>query len=499
MAFIFGVATQEADLYRVFRDFVSGRGRPGQVTRTTVGNGELNNLIFPEGSEGLHETFTLTCESTAVRGGTFGVVGSVSGVLPDATVGTVYKHALLEFYIDFGDIDFALGDKFIIQAINKPFGKPGFTYVRGRAETHDEVLTLTCTTAGRQLIEGVQSRIPAVFSVSGSVTGALPDLTQGVAYETPTIALQLFDNQTDNTQYALNDVITLRTSRNPLRKLNQHWEILRQTPSNLVQFDRTIPDQDVELILRGPGLSQADSIYWGMRRSWSTANANAWWTLYGMTGYIPTMTIAEQPTVQGGQSNPRPVHTFWSLEVPYVIIASGRCFKLITRSNIYYSQSYAGFYLPSTMPKYNGYPFFSGGTGDTNDNMWSSLPSGRSSFWNYQGEASGGSAWAMNENIGWSRIYGCRDNGYSRMSSDRTHPYGLNMVHDLRNNLDGSVPAFQVQLTPNRGFLDGVYAVPGRDGRQPEEIMVMRDGKRMLVSQNHHRAGFSDFVAFTLE
>lgn len=57
------------------------------------------------------------------------------------------------------------------------------------------------------------------------------------------------------------------------------------------------------------------------------------------------------------------------------------------------------------------------------------------------------------------------------------YPSGSRYMYDLRANLDGSVPVFRQALTPNYGFLDGVYAVPGRDGRQPEEIMVMRDGR----------------------
>ena len=116
MAFIFGVATQEADLYKIFRDYISGCGRPGKVVRSGTGNGELNNLIYPQGSAVLYETITLTCVSVATRGGTFSVVGSASGVLPDAVVGTVYKHALVEFYIDFGSTDFALGDSFTLTA-----------------------------------------------------------------------------------------------------------------------------------------------------------------------------------------------------------------------------------------------------------------------------------------------------------------------------------------------------------------------------------------------
>lgn len=155
MAFIFGVATQEADLYKIFRDYISGCGRPGKVVRSGTGNGELNNLIYPQGSAALYETITLTCVSVATRGGTFSVVGSASGVLPDAVVGTVYKHALVEFYIDFGSTDFVLGDSFTLTAAVKPSSLPGFSKIKGKPGTKTETITLTCVTAGQRQIPGL--------------------------------------------------------------------------------------------------------------------------------------------------------------------------------------------------------------------------------------------------------------------------------------------------------------------------------------------------------
>ena len=499
MAFIFGVGT-EAEVYKVFRDFISGRGRPGQISFSGTGTGKLNNLIYPEGSVGLNQTITLTCVATAPRGGSFSVVGSASGVLPDATVGQVYKHPLVEFYLDYGQTDFQIGDSFTLQAVTIPNGLTGFTYIRGMVEAQTETLTLTCTTAGRHFIAGVQTNIPAVFSVEGSESGVLPELTQGVAYSIPQARLLLAQNIEGTNQYQLGDQILLRMTRNPLREINQHWEVLRQVPYTGAQFGQTIVDTDTELVLRGPGLAGADTIYYGMTRSWSDANAGAWWTHFGITGYIPSVTISEQPGLQGGQAGVRPIHTFWSLNTPYTIIADGRCFKLLTRANIYYSQSFAGLYLPTSLPKYIGYPYLIGGTGDTRSNLWSSLSENRSSFWNYQGNTSGGSCFRLNEASTWVAHYGYNEStDGSRHVPSRCDPYSQRMMFDLRANLDGTVPLFQVQLSPNRGFIPGVFALPGRDGRAPEEIVDLGGGRRMLVTQNHHRSGFNDFCAFELE
>lgn len=511
MAFIFGVATQEADLYKVFRDYISGCGRPGKVVQSGTGNGLINNLIYPDASPALYETITLTCVSVAVRGGTFSVVGSTSGVLPDAVVGTVYKHPLVEFYIDFGTTDFILGDSFTLTAATKPSALPGFSKLKCKPGTKTETITLTCVTEGEKQIPGVRPFVPAVFDVSGSVSGALPQLTQTVDYNPPVINLLLDALPTSDDQYLVGQTITLQTEINPLRALNQHWDVLRKVPDGAsTQFGSPVNDTDSELVIVGPGLAGADTIYYGMVRAWSDSEARAHWTHYGITGYIPNVSMVEQPTLQGGQTGVKPIHTFWSLSIPYVIIASGRCFKVLTRSNIYYSQSYAGFALPNSLPKYWGYPYVIGGCGDSRDNMWSSLPIGRASFWNYKGNTSGGSGYLLDEARTWQNLLGDNSeisNGsqyyeatYMRWGRHcSVYPSGSRYMYDLRANLDGTVPVFRQALTPNYGFLDGVYAVPGRDGRQPEEIMVMRDGRRMYITQNHHRSGFNDFCAFELE
>lgn len=509
MAFIFGVATQEADLYKIFRDFITGCGRPGKVVKTGTGNGEMNNLIFPEGGVGMYETFTVTCQSAAPRGGTFGVVGSVSGVLPDAVVGQVYKQPQVEFYLDFGAVDYQVGDQFIITCAAKPVGKPIFSHFTGGPEIKTEVVTLICTSAGVKSVPGSQSYVPALFSVSGSISGGLPDLTQGTLYANSRLRCLLADVPTSDSQYQVGDVITVEMQINPLRQSGQHWSVLRrnQIVDGTTQFGVPKQDVDQELIVVGPGLSGDDSVYYGLTRTWNDGSAAASWSHFALGGYAASMPINEQPLVQGGQSGVRPVHTFWGLAIPYTIIASGRCFKLLTRSNTYYSQSYQGLFLPSTQPKYQGYPYFSGGCGDTRSTFWSALSANRASFWNYTGDGSGSSAWVLQETKAWSAVWGDQTEAgkpgsganLPTYSHPMAYPQAQRAMFDLRNNLDGSVPLMQVQLTPNLGFLDGVYAIPGRDGRAPEEIVVNRDGSRMLVVQNHHRAGFNDFAAFTLE
>lgn len=495
MAFIFGVATQEGDLYKILRDFLAGAATPGQYTYSGTGTGNLNNLRLNPKHDGAYEEYVLTCESVAPRGGTFGVVGSRSGVLPDATVGTVYKTPHVEFYIDFGDVDFALGDRFVITTLTGELDRPRFANLMGGPEMGTDVVTLTCTQE-----ETIDPPVPAMFSVQATSIGELPPLTQGEWYRNQYLTLFLESASTESSRFLVGDEIKIPFTRNPLRQANQHWQILRKTLiSDPQQFGVTVPDMDSELIMRGPGLSGDDSVFWGMTRNWNDSTAAAWWIHYGMGGYIPSMPINEQPLVQGGQTGVRPAHTFWSLPIPYTIIASGRCFKVLTRSNIYYSQSYQGLMLPSSMPKYYGYPYYSGGTGLSNNLMWSALDSNRASFWNPTGTTATG--YVVGDDRTWVSMHGSiiETSNRPNFGPNIMYPYAHQGLYELRSNLDDTVPQFPVQLSPNRGQLDGVFAVPGRDGRQPEEILVNSDGSRAIVVQNHHRSGFNDFCAFTLE
>lgn len=59
-------------------------------------------------------SYTLTCAAAATGGGTFQVVAPDGGSLPDAVVGTAYTNQQINFTINDGTPDFAVGDSFTI-------------------------------------------------------------------------------------------------------------------------------------------------------------------------------------------------------------------------------------------------------------------------------------------------------------------------------------------------------------------------------------------------
>lgn len=85
----------------------------GTPVKTGTGNGTMTGVtVFNAFTK--TETITATCVTTAVNGGTFYVVGSVSGPLGLATVGTPFVSSVISFTITDGATDWALNDQWTV-------------------------------------------------------------------------------------------------------------------------------------------------------------------------------------------------------------------------------------------------------------------------------------------------------------------------------------------------------------------------------------------------
>jgi len=100
-----------------------GKGLSSSVPVADVdntGNGSMSQVTV--GTKTKSEFWALTCTAAAPNGGTFEVVGSVSGLQGTATVGTPYSSAVtdISFTISDGTVDFAVGDFFTFTTIRDP-------------------------------------------------------------------------------------------------------------------------------------------------------------------------------------------------------------------------------------------------------------------------------------------------------------------------------------------------------------------------------------------
>jgi hypothetical protein len=121
MAYQEGTATGLDDLQRKLASFICGIGSSGATGFTGTGNGTLvkaGDFPFLAGTGctplTVTETWTITCITAAANGGTFSVVGSVSGAQANAVVGTPYDNGKLAFTINDGTTDFTVGAQFTI-------------------------------------------------------------------------------------------------------------------------------------------------------------------------------------------------------------------------------------------------------------------------------------------------------------------------------------------------------------------------------------------------
>lgn len=85
-------------------------GTPGFVG---TGNGTITGISVVDGVTKT-ETITATCIAAQPNGGIFQVVGSISGFLGNAIVGTAFVSPVISFTINDGSVDFAVNDTFTI-------------------------------------------------------------------------------------------------------------------------------------------------------------------------------------------------------------------------------------------------------------------------------------------------------------------------------------------------------------------------------------------------
>lgn len=107
-----GGASAHYVMLALIRHVAGGLGTVGTIGGTRTGNGTLSAV--EASATAVTETWTLTCTATAIDGGTFSVVGSVSGNIGNATVGTPFSHTKITFLISDGAVDFANADTFTI-------------------------------------------------------------------------------------------------------------------------------------------------------------------------------------------------------------------------------------------------------------------------------------------------------------------------------------------------------------------------------------------------
>lgn len=252
-----------------------------------------------------------------------------------------------------------------------------------------------------------------------------------------------------------------------------------------------------EVIVRGPGLSDSESIF-VMLRSLSSAQLDQY-NLYirFATGYDPSKVGDDQPGVSARPA----VCLLWNQEIKYWFVASGRRFIVIAKVSTTYASMYGGFILPYGLPSEYPYPIAAGASA-AGDARWSDQSGDHSSFWNPAG---------ANAEPDRSSLYLRRTDGsfdaFKNISPSGgqtyawTYPYRF--LLNYRTSPDGSYALQPVVLYSANGGgnvageLDGVFSVSGFNNASENTIEI--DGKTYLVAQSGFRTTSNDYAAILLE
>ena len=257
---------------------------------------------------------------------------------------------------------------------------------------------------------------------------------------------------------------------------------------------------DKEYAFKGPGLSQADTIYAVLRTSSDYTgdkyNVKAMFTIGEQSG---------QPTDNWpGALTYRPHMTLWNQSMKYWFIANGRRFIVIAKVSTIYANMYGGFYLPYGLPTEIPYPICIGANARYNT-RWSASATDTHSFWNQIGNDSNGNYSSMILRRPSSTlctfqtsVYGATD--YRSNYSGRTFPYYNNPGY--RTSSDNNYGLIPIALYDGAeggnlwGELDDVYHVSGF--QNASENIITINSQDYLVVQGSSYTGINDYAAIAL-
>lgn len=389
------------------------------------------------------------------------------------------------------------------------------------ASTPLETWTIECTTAGG---DGV-----AVFSVTGSTSGAQADATAGTRYDNGIVTFMITGPALYDCD--IGDKFEFTFATGPMSTGAIAWVVDRYVN----QYTNT-----AEAILHGIG-SGSDEIYVGLKPAERVGSDVYNLKLNGFTAFSSPDLWEEQPGAIpeygfGGVSatgNYPPGIAFQSepTEGRLYLSCNSRRIQGCVFFESYSAPFYLGLMLPYMTPGQWDYPLFIGGScgGDTsgggsNPQRYSNGDMTNTSFFFPLAPSDSktavdaySSARVLNGDLVWEGFF-C---GNSRTFNDSyvggqggnyyayVFPYALRMMEDLQANIDGSFPLFPIHFFSNNsggadcngsfihGTLDGCHAITGNTNNQENTFTIGSD--LYVVVRNSGYSEIWDYMAMRLD
>lgn len=345
--------------------------------------------------------------------------------------------------------------------------------------------TFTCTTAGAS----------AVFSVTGSVSGAMASLTINTNYENTHIAVRI---EGGGTNFVVGDDFTVVTTAGAVTG-NDKWIIDAYDYFALNGVNgAALGTPNHEIVMHGVGLAGTDGIYVGIRLSETPASTLYHWELRGLTGFSASSLFASQP----GISTTPLYMALWDQSIPYWFVVNGRRFIVAAKVSTTYHASYAGFFLPYATAGEYPYPMVIGSDAAL-QTVYTSTAAAFSIFFDPKGTM------VFRDAAGTWRTF---SNGTASTTLFHTWPYddtqnGRDVLLNILALPSGEYPLMPVNLLQfysttdplpgtNLGVLDGIFATPGTG--LSSETLITASAIDYVAIQNIFRTTADAYVAIKL-
>lgn len=531
-----GTAATYADLLDILDAFLCDHGHAWGLTFTGTGTGRLTGYV------GKAATVTETITVTATSATAFDVVGTVSGAIGTATVGTPFTSAVIDFTITAGGTAFVAGDLFRLNTGPKwtrlRYGgciEPNFRTANfsGANLLFDDAVGTTgsmITTASYPATVTVQMFKPTTvraFSLwLGDSTSSAPTAfslqwsDDGTSWTTA----QSWSGETWASAYQRKDYVTTSSAGSHL-----YWRVnitaggasLRLCELRL--FADTALKWDVssrfEYAWKAPGVDGTQEIFVG---GYSRTDNGADSYNLGFRGFRYWLDLASSVRDVPNSSGDKFI-LLSKTPTAYWIVANGGRFVLVTRTSSVYEFAYCGFGLPYETPSNHPYPMLVGAPSTDGTQRWDVSTGSAGGFYRNPSDpgavssadtTDGGLAAVMPDGS-WmqvcNRSSGTGSEGNALPAAERrgrTWPYAVQdsggvQVDHLRDCVDGTKPmlpivVFRYYLSPHPwGELDGVYWTTGFNNSA--EALIREGAIDHLSVPNTFRSSIQSFAAIALD
>lgn len=527
--FTSGTASDYADLLDRLNTFLTATGSAFGLEY--VGTGDGTFTASAGGATSVAESFDITATSAT----NFTVVGTVSGSIGPATVGTPFSHAKIAFTITAGATAFVSGDLFTI-ATAPPWlekrkalgarllatdGNTGIYATQNVADGKNEISTrfwrVMSPTVPQDLeITFFEAETIASYQLACFSTGYSSYMPQAWKLQYYSGGWIDLDTQSGQTGWTVEEVRTYTVS-SPVSATQ--YRLHFTTVPSILQIGavrlRRADDVDAvfgQTIWQAPGNDGDSAILCGVH-TFERQDADYYnWELGSFDGYLASSLWYEQAGHEGKVYLP-----LWNASIPYWFICDGRRAIVIAKLNTQYELAYLGMIEPFFSPEQWPYPVALGGALAFGE----SIPDWHETSWRYSNTSNEHRAFTHSDPQSgsyddpyrrqlrardWSGLWLGFDatfaDGLPYVSADRHFiwPYsgGLKL---LDPNLDGSYASWPVMLntgTPNTiGQLSGVRATTGQ-GLTSETVLTIGQID-WLVVHNIYRTDRDDYLAIALD